>query len=113
MRKNFEVVKGDTLAFAVEIGFDEDPTDLEEILFTVKHNADADDVNLFQKSLNHGIEKISTVGNKLYYRVRASPFDTEKLEAGMYHYDLEIHINGDVFTILNGFLIVENEITES
>lgn len=110
MRKNFEVIKGDTLAFAVEIGFDENPNDLEEILFTAKRNAD--DGNLFQKRLNHGIEKVATFGNKLYYRVRASPFDTEKLEAGMYHYDLEIRVNGDVFTILNGFLIVENEITE-
>ena len=110
MRKNFEVIKGDTLSFAVEIGFDEQPNDLEEILFTVKRNADDD--NLFQERLNHGIEKVAEAGNKLYYRVRASPFDTEKLEAGMYHYDLEIRVNGDIFTILNGFLIVENEITE-
>ena len=33
MRKNFELVKGDTLAFAVEIGFDEDPVD--ELLFSM------------------------------------------------------------------------------
>lgn len=110
MRKNFEVVKGDTLAFAVEIGFDEKPNDLDEILLTVKRNAD--DGNLFQERLNHGIEKVATVGNKLYYRVRVSPFDTSKLEAGLYHYDLEIRVNGDIFTILNGLLIVENEITE-
>lgn len=110
MRKNFELVKGDTLAFAVEIGFDEKPADAEEMLFTVKRNADDD--NLFQERLNHGIEKVAGVGNKLYYRVRVSPWDTEKLEAGAYHYDLEIRINGDIFTILNGLLIVENEITE-
>lgn len=111
MRKNFELVKGDTLAFAVEIGFDEKPNDLEEILLTVKRNAD--DGNLFQERLNHGIEKVATVGNKLYYRVRVSPWDTRTLEAGLYRYDLEIHVNGDIFTILNGLLIVENEITES
>ena len=110
MRKNFEVIKGDTLAFAVEIGFDEKPTDLEEILFTVKRNADDD--NLFQERLNHGIEKVAEVGKKLYYRVRVSPWNTRILEAGLYHYDLEIRVNGDVFTILNGLLIVENEITE-
>lgn len=111
MRKNFEVVKGDTLAFAVEIGFDEKPNDLEEILFTAKRNAD--DGNLFQKRLNHGITKIVSVGNKIYYRVRVSPWDTRMLEAGLYHYDLEIRVNGDIFTILTGLIIVENEITES
>ena len=110
MRKNFEIVKGDTLAFAVEIGFDEDPVDADEMLFTVKRNAD--DGNLFQERLNHGIEKVAKVGNKLYYRVRASPWDTRSLEAGLYQYDLEIRVNGDIFTILNGLLIVENEITE-
>lgn len=109
MRKNFEVIKGDTLAFAVEIGFDEKPNDLEEILFTVKRNAD--DGNLFQERLNNGITKIASVGNKIYYRVRVSPGDTKELEAGAYYYDLEIRINGDVFTILNGLLIIENEIT--
>ena len=110
MRKNFELIKGDTLAFAVEIAFDEDPVDADEMLFTVKRNAD-DEVNLFQKRLSHGIEKVAKVDNKLYYRVRASPWDTGSLEAGLYQYDLEIRINGDIFTILNGLLIVENQIT--
>ena len=110
MRKNFEVVKGDTLAFAVEIGFDEEPNDLEEILFTVKRNAD--DGNIFQERLNHGITKVASYGNKLYYRIRVSPWDTKQLEEGFYYYDLEIRINGDIFTILNGLLIVENEITD-
>ena len=101
MRKNFELIKGDTLAFAVEIAFDEDPVDADEMLFTVKRNAD--DGNLFQ---------VAKVGNKLYYRVRVSPWHTRSLEAGLYQYDLEIRVNGDIFTILNGLLIVENEITE-
>ncbi|AIF54392.1 hypothetical protein LDB17_017 [Lactobacillus phage Ld17] len=110
MRKNFEIIKGDTLAFAVEIGFDENPNDLEEASFTVKRNADGD--NLFQKKLNHGITKVASMGNKLYYRIRISPWDTKQLEGGFYYYDLEIRINGDVFTILNGLFIIENDITE-
>lgn len=110
MRKNFEMIKGDTLAFAVEIGFDENPNDLEGASFTVKRNADGD--NLFQKSLGHGIDKVTALGNKLYYRVRLSPWDTKQLEAGYYYYDLEIRLNGDVFTILNGILILDSEITD-
>lgn len=110
MRKNFEVIKGDTLAFGVELEFTEKAQDLEKAYFTVKTNPD--DLAIFQKSLGNGIEKAGRIGNKIYYRVRADPKDTVKLEAGMYYYDLEIRVNGDIFTILNGFLIVGNEITE-
>lgn len=110
MRKNFEMIKGDTLAFGVEIAFDDTPpTDLNSANFSVKRNPD--DGYIFSKFLNAGIQKYKQVDNKLYYRVRVDPNDTAKLEAGFYYYDLEIRVNGDVFTILNGLLIVENDIT--
>lgn len=110
MRKNFEVIKGDTLAFGVEIAFDETPPkNLDSAHFSVKRNPD--DGNLFSKYLNAGVQKCKQEGNKLYYRVRVDPADTEDLEAGFYYYDLEIRVNGDVFTILSGLLIVENDIT--
>ncbi len=110
MRKNFEVIKGDTLAFGVEIAFDDTPPkDLDSVHFSVKRNPD--DGYLFSKCLNGGIQKYKQEGNKLYYRVRVDPADTENLEAGFYYYDLEIRVNGDVFTILNGLLIIEDDIT--
>lgn len=106
MRKNFEVIKGDTLAFGVEIAFDDTPpTDLNSANFSVKRNPD--DGYLFSKFLNAGIQKYKQVDNKLYYRVRVDPRDTENLEAGFYYYDLEIRANGDVFTILNGLFIID------
>lgn len=109
MRKNFELVKGDTLAFAVEIEFSENPQDLEHAYFTVKKNPD--DLAIFQKNLGNGISKVGELGNKVYYRVRVDPKDTEKLMEGIYHYDLEIRANSDVFTILKGLLIIENDIS--
>lgn len=106
MRKNFEVIKGDTLSFGVEIAFDDTPpTDLNSANFSVKRNHD--DGYLFSKFLNAGIQKYKQVDNKLYYRVRVDPRDTENLEAGFYYYDLEIRANGDVFTILNGLFIID------
>lgn len=106
MRKNFEVIKGDTLAFGVEIAFDDTPPkDLNSANFSVKRNPD--DGYLFSKFLNAGIQKYKQVDNKLYYRVRVDPRDTENLEAGFYYYDLEIRANGDVFTILNGLFIID------
>ena len=110
MRKNFEVIKGDTLAFGVEIAFDDTPPKvLDSARFSVKKNPD--DGYLFSKSLSDEIQKYKQVDNKLYYRVRVEPADTENLEAGFYYYDFEIKVDGDVFTILKGLFIVEDDIT--
>lgn len=109
MRKNFEVIKGDTLAFGVEIEFSENPQDLEKAYFTVKTNPD--DFAIFQKSLGNGIEKTGMIGNRIYYRVRSDPSDTVNLSEGVYYYDLEVSLNSDVFTILKGLLIIENDIS--
>lgn len=110
MRHNLEMIKGDTLAFGIEIEFDESPQQLSNAYFSCKNIPDGE--ILFQKSLNDGIEHVKQIGNKLYYRVRIAPQDTKKLEIGRYHYDVEIRINSDVFTILNGILKIEKEITE-
>ena len=110
VKQNLEMTKGDTLAFGVEIEFDESPQQLSNAYFSCKNIPDGE--ILFQKSLNNGIEYVKQIDNKLYYRVRVAPQDTKKLETGRYSYDLEIRINDDVFTILNGILNIEKEITE-
>ena len=110
VRQNLEMIKGDTLAFGVEIDFDESPQRLSNAYFSCKSIYDEEP--LFQKLLNDGIEYVNQIDNKLYYRVRIAPQDTKKLEVGRYYYDLEIRINSDVFTILNGILNIEKEITE-
>ena len=45
------------------------------------------------------------------YIVRIAPEDTKNLETGMYYYDLQIELNGDVFTVLNGALKIESDVT--
>lgn len=110
MKQNFEMVKGDTMAFGLEIEYDENPQSLEEVYFSCK--SIGDDKLLFKKALNDGISLVKSDGNKLYYRVRIAPQDTKKLEIGRYHYDLEIRANGDVYTILRGILNIIKEITE-
>lgn len=104
------MIKGDTLAFGIEIEFDENPQFLDNAYFSCKNIHDGE--MLFQKSLSDGIEYVKNIDNKLYYSVRIAPQDTKKLEIGRYHYDLEIRLNDDVFTILNGILNIEKEITE-
>ena len=110
MRTNLEMIKGDTLSFAFEVEFDEAAQKLEKADFTCKTNFDDDDV-VFHKELEKGINFSKQERNKLFYIVRIAPEDTENLEAGMYYYDLQIELNGDVFTILNGSLKIESDVT--
>lgn len=110
MRNNLEMIRGDTLSFAFEVEFDEAPQKLEKADFTCKANFD-DNEALFHKELGKGINFSKQDGTKLYYIVRVAPEDTKNIEAGLYYYDLSIEMNGDVFTILNGALKIEEDVT--
>ena len=110
MRTNLEMIRGDTLSFAFEVEFDEAPQKLEKADFTCKANFDDDDV-VFHKELEKGINFSKQERNKLLYIVRIAPEDTKNIETGMYYYDLSIELNGDVFTILNGSLKIESDVT--
>lgn len=110
-KMNFEMIKGDTLSFAVEIEFDDKPQELEKALFTCKKNLDDSDV-VFQKTLEDGISFRKQERNKMYYVVRIAPEDTKDIETGHYFYDMQIELNSDVFTILTGTLKVRFGITD-
>lgn len=101
---DFVMVRGDTLAFGVEIeGLGQN---LDTCYFSCK--TDPSDTNyVFQKSLDDGI----TVVEQGKYRVRVAPDDTENLNTGKYFYDLEIGINGDIYTVLRGKLEIVYDIT--
>jgi hypothetical protein len=62
---------------------------------------------VFQKSLGHGISKTG----EGQYVFRVAPEDTEPLEPGKYHYDVQIGANGDVFTVLDGILEIRRDVT--
>ena len=109
-KMNLEMIRGDTLSFAFEVDFDEAPQKLEKADFTCKVNLD-DDEALFHKELGKGIDFSKQDGTKMYYIVRIAPEDTKNIEAGLYYYDLSIELNGDVFTILNGALKIEGDVT--
>lgn len=101
---DLEMTRGDTKAFAVEIVGLEDDIDTAFLSCKVNQN---DDAYVFQKSLGEGIAKIET-GK---YSVRIAPEDTEALELGTYYYDLEIGLNGDIFTIVKGKLQLTYDVT--
>ena len=105
MKKNFEIIRGDTLIFTIEI---ENLTeDLASCYFSCKKNID-DVTYTFQKSLDNGIEKVET-GK---YKIRVAPADTKTKDIGQYIYDLQIGIGEDIYTVMTGTFTINKEITE-
>lgn len=101
---NLAMVRGDTFAFGVEIeGLNQD---LDTAYFSCKKSA-KDTNYIFQKTIADGISKAAT-GK---YRVRVAPADTKDIDAGSYRYDLQIGVNGDIFTVLKGELAITEDIT--
>ena len=43
--------------------------------------------------------------------VRVAPFDTVEADAGRYFYDLQIGVDGDIFTVMRGVLEIEQDVT--
>lgn len=104
MYTNINVVKGDTLSFGIEIeGLTQD---LDTAYFSCKRTLDADEF-VFQKSLGDGITKDSD-GK---YLVRIAPEDTAELDTGEYYYDVQIGLNGDIFTVLRGIFDILYDVT--
>lgn len=102
-----EMVRGDTFAFAVEIKDQEDQgITLDSAVFACKQDLTEDTPYLFSKSLGDGI---TSAGDGVY-NVRVAPEDTADAEAGKYFYDLQVSVNGDVFTILKGVLALDQDV---
>lgn len=99
-----DMVKGDTLSFGLE--FEGLGQDLESADFTVKKD-DNDATVLIHKSLDNGISK----KEDFKYVVRLAPEDTADLDAGYYHFDMQIGANSDIFTIMLGILVLEQGVT--
>lgn len=104
--ENITMVKGDTLAFNVEIkDNDGEPITVDSAYFTCKKNVAAV-TPTFQKSLNNGIEQDDGL-----LTVRVAPADTSSLLAGQYYYDFQIAVGDDKYTLLRGILSLEQDVT--
>ena len=106
--QTFEMTRGDTFAFGIEM--EGNTQELESAYFSVKKDIDSD-VYVFQKSLYDGISLVEIGEDSIFYRVRIAPNDTKNLDAGKYYYDLELGLNGDVFTPIKGILTIDKDVT--
>ena len=108
MNTNLFMVRGDTFRFNLEIeGLEED---LTNAYFSCKKNKD-DTAYIFQKSLGDGITKLQDTDTSKIYEVVVAPEDTETVDEGNYFYDLQIEVNGEVYTPLLAILKIEKDIT--
>lgn len=105
---NLFMVRGDTFRFKLEIEGLE--TDLSGAYFSCKKNKD-DIAYIFQKSLGDGITKLEDTDTSKIYEVVVAPEDTENVDEGNYFYDLQIEVNGDIFTPLLAILKIEKDVT--
>lgn len=104
-KKDIHNVRGDTYSFGL-ISDEE----LDTIYFTCRDALNDDSNILFQKSLNNGIT-LTEQEEEYSYSIRVAPNDTKSLQSGIYYYDLQIELNEDVFTVMKGKFIVEQDST--
>lgn len=101
--------KGDTFSCALVV--EDLGQELDTAYFTCRENLNDNSEALFVKSLNNGISLVEydEENDIRKYAVRIDPNDTKDLQSGTYYYDLEIGVNGDIFTIMKGKFILEQD----
>ena len=104
--ENITMVKGDTLAFNVEVYDENDqPVTVDTAYMTCKEIPTSSEY-VFQKSLGNGIVQSNGI-----MTVRVAPNDTKEVEAGEYFYDFQIGVGQDIFTIMIGILSLKQDVT--
>ena len=112
-KKDIRHLRGDTYSLGLIV---EDEV-LDTVYFTCRDGLNDNSPVLFQKSLDNGISITETEvkdETTLYkYAIRVDPLDTQDINSGTYYYDLQTELNGDIFTIMKGRFIVEQDVTRN
>lgn len=111
INRDITAVRGDTVAFAFQVqGLEGQQPD--DIALTCKETPDESSY-LFSIKLNAGISLVSydEENDILTYSLRIAPYNTDEIDLGRYFYDLQMEVNGDVFTLLRGRFTLLYEIT--
>ena len=110
-KNDIKHVRGDTLSHPIFI--ENLHQDVESIYFTCRDSLNDNSEVLIEKSLNNGITYMyyDEETDTRTYTVRIAPEDTKDIQAGTYYYDEQIAVNGDVFTIMKGRFIIEQDAT--
>lgn len=104
---NLSMVRGDTRYIGITLKHAESAP--EEIYFSVKENKSRRSY-ILQKSLGSGISP-DAGAEDMRYIITIDPADTASLAGGRYCYDIEVHINGDVITPVEGDFVLQEDVT--
>lgn len=104
-------IKGDTFSCGMVIEEFEQP--LDSVYFTCRDGQNDDSEILFEAGLDDGISIVEYDEHKQIrkYAIRVAPEKTKNLQIGTYYYDLQVGINRDIFTIMRGHFIIEQDVT--
>lgn len=108
-KNNIRHIKGDTFSSALVV--ENLGQNLDSVYFTCRDSLNEDSSVLFEKSLNNGISLVENDSENdiRKYAIRIAPSDTKNLQSGSYFYDLQVNVNGDIFTIMKGKFILEQD----
>lgn len=104
-------VRGDTYSSGLTI--ENLGQDLDGAYFTCRDSLNDNSEVLFSCSLNDGITQVDyDMENDIrQYAIRIEPSKTINIQSGTYYYDLQVDVNSDVFTIMKGRFIIEQDCT--
>lgn len=110
IKRDISMVRGDTMSFGFQLKGLEGQRP-EEVIFCCKESLEDTDC-LFMVSLADTIDFVDydEASDTLTYTVRIPPYKTNNIPLGRYFYDLEVHVNGDVITLMIGRISVEFEV---
>lgn len=110
-KNDIKHIKGDTFSCGLVVeDLEQEP---DNIYFTCRDSLNDNAEILFQCGINDGISQVEYDAEKdiRKYAIRVVPSKTENLQSGSYYYDLEVGVNDDVFTIMKGRFIIEQDCT--
>ena len=103
--QNITMIRGDTLAFNVEILDDNGDVVLVDSAEMICKKKPLEDDAIFHKTLGDGIQQSDGL-----LTVRVAPSDTSEADAGRYFYDFRVGIDEDVYTLMIGILTIEQDV---
>jgi len=106
---NIRAEKGDTMSCGLII--EDLGQDNLEIEFNCRASLNDDSELLFSCTLEDGISLVEYDAEKdiRKYAIRVSPEKTKDLQSGTYYYSEKIKVNNDVFTVMKGRIVLEQD----
>ena len=107
IRRDIINPRGDSLTFTVKVPLDSTP----DIRFSIKKNK-TDRSYILQKTIGDGIrDETEETDDVRWFTVNVAPSDTNDVMPGDYYYDLQVKLDGEVLTPIEGLFKITFDIS--